>query len=317
MPFLFTEFKNQTSFIIISSSRLLRIIIMVGTLKLKRRNTNSTMENVINNIKNTAAAKMQQAAATTTGEKKRSSRSSKKKKSSTRPKLKPVATLPAVDEDTKSDNSGLGYDDILVMPPPTPRDQLVSDLHRLEEELKSLPKFSDEWFQVKEELGLVKLKLDDWDNNTPTAARMTNPIVTTNAAFQDIIKSITDKEGVVESQSARQSNKIKKKKKKSSSRKNRPKLTPQSVERKEDGDEEDGLGFNDILLTKNQSKSSSSAANERTTLLMDQKVDDVGSSVAVAAESQGVVQSNIVGDWIVRSVIGAAFCFLVFKFLLP
>ena len=44
---------------------------------------------------------------------------------------------------------------------------------------------------------------------------------------------------------------------------------------------------------------------------------DVGSSVAVAAESQGVVQSNVVGDWIVRSVIGAAFCFLVFKFLLP
>ena len=255
---------------------------------------------------------MQQAAAATTGEKKRSSRSKKKK--STRPKLKPVATLPAVDEDTKSDNSGLGYDDILVMPPPTPRDQLISDLHRLEEELKSLPKFSDEWFQVKEELGLIKLKLDDWDNNTPTAARMTNPFVTTNAAFQDIIKSITDEEGVVESQSP--ANKLKKKKKKkSSSRKNRPKLTPQSVERKEDGDEEDGLGFNDILLTKNQSKSSS-AANERT-LLMDQKVDDVGSSVAVTAESQGVVQSKIVGDWIVRSVIGAAFCFLVFKFLLP
>lgn len=273
------------------------------------------MENVINNIKNTAAAKMQQAAATTTGEKKKSSRSSKKKKSSTRPKLKPVATLPAVDEDTKSDYSGLGYDDILVMPPPTPRDQLISDLHRLEEELKSLPKFSDEWFQVKEELGLVKLKLDDWDNNTPTAARMTNPIVTTNAAFQDIIKSITDEEGVVESPSA---NKLKKKKKKksSSSRKNRPKLTPQSVERKEDGDEEDGLGFNDILLTKNQSKSSTSAANERTTLLMDQKVDDVGSSVAATAESQGAVQSNIVGDWIVRSVIGAVFCYLVFKFLL-
>ena len=273
------------------------------------------MENVINNIKKSTAAKMQQAAATT-GEKKRSSRSKKKK--STRPKLKPVATLPAVDEDTKSDNSGLGYDDILVMPPPTPRDQLVSDLHRLEEELKSLPKFSDEWFQVKEELGLVKLKLDDWDNNTPTAARMTNPIVTTNAAFQDIIKSITDEEGVVESQSSNKLKKKKKKKKSSSSRKNRPKLTPQSVERKEEGDEEDGLGFNDILLTKNQSKSSS-AANERTTLLKDHTVDvDVGSSVAVTAESQGVVvQSNVVGDWIVRSVIGAVFCFLVFKFLLP
>ncbi|KAL7490804.1 hypothetical protein ACHAWT_000340 [Skeletonema menzelii] len=262
------------------------------------------MENVVNNKNNKAAAKMQAAA---TGEKKKSARSKKKK--STRPKLRPVATLPAVNEDNL-DNSGLGYDDILVVPPPTPRDKLVSDLNRLEKELKSFPKFSDEWFQAKEELGLVKLKLDDWDNNTPTAARMTAPIVTTNAAYQDIVKSITDKEEEESQQQSSARQPIKKKKKKSSSRKNRPKLKPQSVEKKEEGDEEDGLGFNDILLTTNQSKSS--VADERTTLLM-----DVGGSVAVAPQTQDVEQSNVVGDWLLRGVIGTLFCFLVFKFLMP
>ena len=278
--------------------------IIITEIKAEETEHNSTiMENIINNKNNKSAAKMQAAA---TGEKKKNTKSKKKK--STRPKLRPVTTLPAVDEDNSS-GSGLGYEDILVVPPPTPRDKLINDLHRLEKELKSLPKFTDEWFFAKEELGLVKLKLDDWDNNTPTAARMTAPIVTTNAAYQDIIKSITDKD---EKESQQQSSVVskpsKKKKKKSSSRKNRPKLKPQSVEKKEEGDEEDGLGFNDILLTKNQSKSS--VADERTTLLTDQEV--------VAPQTQDVVQqSNVVGDWLLRGVIGTLFCFLVFKFLMP
>jgi len=202
----------------------------------------------------------------------------------------------------------------MVVPPPTPRDKLFSDLHRLEQDITTLPKFSDEWFGVKAELAVVQMKLDDWDNSTPTAkgGRMETPVVTTNAAYQDIIKHISNEE---ESQQQQQPSSEwqpvnkKKKNKKSSRKKIRPKLTPQSVEKKEEGDEEDGLGFNDILLTKKQSnKAPVVVVDEHTTLLV-----DGGGSTVVAPQPQ----SNAVGDWLLRGVIGTMFCILVFKFLLP
>lgn len=267
------------------------------------------MENVINN-----KVTMQAAA----GEKKKNERSKKKKKS-TRPKLRPVETLPSVDEDNLE--SGLGYGDIMVVPPPTPRDKLLSDLHRHEKELNSIPKFTDAWFELKQEVALVQMKLDEWDNSTPTAARMDTPIVTTSAAYQDIVKSITFKEGVSQQQQSEaakseetvqppnnDNNNTKKKKK--SSRKNRPKLKPQSVvEKNEEGDEEDGLGFNDFVLTKTN-KPQAANVDECTSLLaMDQVVK-------TEVTPQEVVQSNVVGDWLVRGVIGTLFCVAAYKFVL-
>jgi len=259
---------------------------------------------------NTIATANMQAGGSTTGLKKKKSSKSKKKKS-TRPKLRPVDThtLPSVNEDDDNlERDGLGYGDILVVPPPTPRDKLFSDLHRLERDITTLPKFTDEWFGVKAELAVVQMKLDDWDNSTPTAkgGRMETPIVTTNAAYQDIIKHISNEEEEVQQPVV---NKQKKKSKKSSRKKNRPKLTPQSVEKKEEGDEEEGLGFNDILLTKKQSnKAPVVVVDEQTTLL----VDGGGSTVEAPQP-----QSNVVGDWLLRGVIGTLFCFVVFKFLLP
>eukprot|EP00985_Skeletonema_marinoi_P004662 scaffold2024_cov123-Skeletonema_marinoi.AAC.3 len=271
----------------------------------------NTMENVVNN--NAIATANMQAAGGTTGLKNKKTSKSKKKKS-TRPKLRPVLTLPAVDDDNL-ERDGLGYGDIMVVPPPTPRDKLFSDLHRLEQDITTLPKFSDEWFGVKAELAVVQMKLDDWDNSTPTAkgGRVEAPVVTTNAAYQDIIKHISNEEESQQQQQQPSSewqpvNK-KKKNKKSSRKKNRPKLTPQSVEKKEEGDEEDGLGFNDILLTKKQSnKAPVVVVDEHTTLLV-----DGGGSTVVAPQPQ----FNAVGDWLLRGVIGTLFCFVVFKFLLP
>eukprot|EP00984_Skeletonema_dohrnii_P006624 scaffold2365_cov77-Skeletonema_dohrnii-CCMP3373.AAC.27 len=256
-----------------------------------------TMENVVNS--NTIATANTQAGGTT-GLKKKKSSKSKKKKSSTRPKLRPTA-LPSVDEDNL-ERDGLGYGDILVVPPPTPRDKLFSDLHRLEQDITTLPKFSDEWFGVKAELAVVQMKLDDWDNSTPTAkGRVEAPVVTTNAAYQDIIKHISNEEEEVQPVVNKQ-----KKNKKSSRKKIRPKLTPQSVEKREEGDEEEGLGFNDILLTKKHSnKAPVVVVDEQTTLL----VDDGGGSTVVAPQPQ----SNVVGDWLIRGVIGTLFCFVMFK----
>lgn len=246
------------------------------------------------------------------GERKNNERSKKKKKS-TRPKLRPVETPPSVDEDNLE--SGLGYGDIMVVPPPTPRDKLLSDLHRYEKELNSIPKFTDQWFELKQEVALLQMKLDEWDKSTPTAARMDTPIVTTSAAYQDIVKSIAFKEGVSQpeaksEETVQSSSNTTKKKKKSSSRKNRPKLKPQSVEKKEEeGDEEDGLGFNDFVLTKTN-KPQAAIVDERTSLLV---MDQVVNSEVV---SQDAVQSNVIGDWVLRGVIGTLFCVAVYKFLL-
>jgi phosphoglycerate-specific signal transduction histidine kinase len=266
------------------------------------------MENITTNKNNVAAGNMHTAA----GVKKKNRKS--KKKTKTRPKLKPVAvnTLPAVNEDDDLEN-GLGYGDIMVVPPPTPRDKLQSDLRRLEEQLGSLPKFTPTWFEVKANLTLVQMKLDEWDKDTPTAAKMETPVVTTEAAYQEFLQFVTNEEDSKsaakgEGQPLQQKDQSKKKKK--SSRKIRPKLKPQSVVEKEDGDEEDGLGFNDILLTKRQN-SKTLVVDEHTTLL-----DQV--AVANAEECQVEVRrSSNVGEWLIRGVICTILLVLAFKYLLP
>ena len=260
------------------------------------------MENNVANVNNMDAVDMQADAS----ELKMSPKSKKKKKKSTRPKLRP---LPAVDEDNLE--SGLGYGDIVVVPPPTPRDKLSSDLQRLEENVDTLPKFTPEWFKAKEDLALVRMKLDDWDNSTPTAAKMETPILTTNAAYQDIVKSISKEEeermSISKGDEGQPSKQIeKKKKKKKSSRKNRPKLKPQSVEKKEEVDKEDGLGFNDILLTKGLNKPA--VVSEHTTLL---------DQVDVRLMTDAAQSKSNVGVWLLRSVIFSLLCYLSFKYFLP
>jgi len=294
------------------------------------------MENITNN--NAAAGNMQAADA----EAKKKNRRSKKKKTTTRPKLKPVAVSLRAEFGEDDDlESGLGYGDIMVVPPPTPRDKLQSDLHRLTEEINTHSKFTPEWFQVKAELAVVQVKLDEWNENTPTAAKnnqMDNkPVVTTNAAYQDFLKFISNEEeskllttstsksgegigGQQPLQQQKDPTKKKKKKKSSSRSKIRPKLTPQSVvekEEEEEGDEEDGLGFNDILLKKkkqdnnNNNKPIVVVDVDEHTLLLDQV------AAANVQECQEVVcRSNNVGEWIVGGVIGTLLFVLAFKFLL-
>lgn len=290
---------------------LCTVLIKTHTIVMStRNNTTKIMENIrVSN--NNVAANMQAAA----GEKKKKRRSKKQK--STRPKLKPVDTLPAVDEEDL-ESGGLGYGDIMVVPPPTPRDKLQSDLHRLEKDINALPKFTPEWFKVKADLALVQIKLDEFDNNTPTAAKMATPVLTNNTAYQDFINFIGSEEESKQ-QSTSSSKKedqqqplqqIQNKKKRSSSRKIRPKLKPQSIEKEEEGDEEDGLGFNDILLRKKEYKPS---VVDEQTLLLDQVAD------ATAQDCQEVVSESNVEGWLLRGVIviGTLFCVLAFKFLLP
>ena len=237
----------------------------------------------------------------TTGEKLKKKRSRKKKKA-TRPKLKPLS-LPLVKEEADLEN-GFGYEDV-VPAPLTPRDKLQSDLERLEGEINQLPKFSPKWFKVKTDLAVVQIKLDEWENNTPTAATVSS----SEGKWQSPSK--------IEEQPLQQihsnNNKLRRKR-----GKNRPRLRPQSIVEQEEAEDEEGLsslGYNDILLTKKQLKPP--VIDEHTFLLDQVNVCDGGSKAASRDYQDVACRFSDVGDLMLRVFIGILFCVIVFKILLP